>query len=49
MMVIIVSVSSIFGIGWLYWCLSGLLVGYARVVHAAVRETPAEPAGARFA
>lgn len=49
MMVIIVSVSSIFGIPWLYWCLSGLLVGYARLVHAAVRESAAAPAGARFA
>lgn len=48
-MIIIITVSSIFGIAWLYWCLSGLLVGYARVMHAAARETPAVPAAARFA
>jgi hypothetical protein len=36
--VIIGSVSSILVIPWVYWCLAGLLVAYARVVHAAIRE-----------
>jgi hypothetical protein len=47
--VIIVTVSSIFVIPWLYWCLSGLLVGYARVVHASVRAARTAPAAASFA
>lgn len=47
--VIIVTVSTIFGIAWLYWCLSGLLVGYARVLHAAVRDARTAPAKVRFA
>lgn len=38
MMVIIGTVSSILVIPWLYWCLSGMLLAYARVVHAALRE-----------
>lgn len=32
------TVSSIGVIPWVYWCLAGMLVAYARVVHAAVRE-----------
>jgi hypothetical protein len=36
-MVIILTVSSIVVIPWLYWCLAGMLVGYARVVRASVR------------
>jgi hypothetical protein len=48
-MVIIVTVSSIFVIPWLYWCMSGLVVGYARVVHAEVRDARTAPVGATFA
>lgn len=47
-MVIIITVSSIFGIAWLYWCLAGLLVGYARLVHAAVHDTRPAAAEVRF-
>ncbi len=47
--VIIVTVSSIMVIPWVYWCLSGLLVGYARVVHAAATDPRTAPARARFA
>ncbi|MCD6078528.1 MAG: hypothetical protein K0R89_2466, partial [Ramlibacter sp.] len=36
-MVIILTVSSIVVIPWLYWCLAGMLVGYARVVRASAR------------
>lgn len=36
--VTIASVSSIVVIPWVYWCLAGMLVGYARVVHAAARQ-----------
>jgi hypothetical protein len=32
------SVSSILVIPWMYWCLAGLLVGYARAVRAQVAE-----------
>ncbi|GAB3775694.1 hypothetical protein GCM10028796_51970 [Ramlibacter monticola] len=38
------SVSSILVIPWMYWCLAGMLVGYARVVHARERE-PRSTAG----
>jgi O-antigen ligase len=34
---IIMTVSSIVVIPWLYWCMAGLCVGYARVVHASAR------------
>jgi hypothetical protein len=37
-------------IPWVYWCLAGMLVGYARVVHAWARARRAAPAPAlRFA
>jgi O-antigen ligase len=43
------SVSSILVIPWLYWSMAGLLVGYARVVHAGVREARVRAGVARFA
>lgn len=44
-MITIFSVSSIVVIPWVYWCLAGMLVGYARMVHASARaERSAQPA-----
>jgi O-antigen ligase len=48
-MITIFSVSSIVVIPWVYWCMAGMLVGYARMVHASARaERSAQPA-LRFA
>ncbi|MEJ5990294.1 O-antigen ligase family protein [Ramlibacter sp. PS3R-8] len=48
-MITIFSVSSIVVIPWVFWCLAGMLVGYARVVQASTRaERTAQPA-LRFA
>jgi len=44
-LVIIGSVSSILVIPWLYWCIAGMLLAYARLVHAAAPESRS-PAGA---
>ncbi|MET0544038.1 MAG: O-antigen ligase family protein [Variovorax sp.] len=43
------SVSSILVIPWMYWCLAGMLVGYARVVQACVRESRSPAGELRFA
>ena len=40
-LVTIVTVSSIVVIPWVYWCLTGMMVGYARAVYAAVHEARA--------
>ena len=37
-MITIFSVSSIVVIPWVYWCLAGMLVGYARAVRSSVRN-----------
>jgi hypothetical protein len=42
------SVSSILVIPWMYWCLAGMLVGYARVVHAREREPRSTAGELRF-
>ena len=47
-LVIILSVSSIVIIPWVYWCFAGMLVGYARVVSSVRAERSAGPA-LRFA
>lgn len=49
MIVTIATVSSIFVIPWMYWCLSGLLVGYARLMQAAEREARSTAATPQFA
>jgi O-antigen ligase len=43
------SVSSILVIPWVYWCLTGMLVAYARVVQASVREPSKMDERLRFA
>ena len=43
------SVSSILVIPWIYWCLTGMLVAYARIVHASVREPSKLAERLRFA
>jgi len=48
-MVTIGSVSSVLVVPWVYWCLAGMLVAYARIVHASVRETSEMDERLRFA
>ncbi|MCC2632369.1 MAG: ligase [Ramlibacter sp.] len=48
-MVTIFSVSSIVVIPWVYWCLAGLLVGYARAVRASVRAERGSHSALQFA
>jgi O-antigen ligase len=49
LIVIVGTVSSIGVIPWMVWCLAGLLVGYARVVHVGAREARSTSPALRFA
>lgn len=48
-MITIFSVSSIVVIPWVYWCLAGMLVGYARMVQASARAERSTRSTLRFA